>query len=108
MGTDHCAGHFFTQSRFYTEVPDFLYFFSHCASKTMCEAVVEGMGGGVWDRSADARRHPHFETGVLEAVVAWNAPQPYHPEADVFIARSLDHAFPDGWRHAFMHQNART
>jgi len=73
----------------------------------MCEAVVEGMGG-VWDRSADARRHPHFETGVLEAVVAWNAPQPYHPEADVFIARSLDHAFPDGWRHAFMHQNART
>ena len=71
--------------------------YSHIALQKAVD--VEGMGG-VWDRSADARRHPHFETGVLEAVVAWNAPQPYHPEADVFIARSLDHAFPDGWRHA--------
>ena len=97
----------FTMRRFYRNVPDYLYLFSHMATKTMCEAVVEGMGG-VWDRSADPRRHPHFETGVLEAVVAWSAPNPWHPEANLFIAHALDHAFPNGWQHEFAHRNSRT
>ena len=42
-----------------------------CSAKTMCEAVVEGMGG-VWDASAEPRRHPNFETGVEEAIIAWS------------------------------------
>ena len=35
----------FTMSRFFSNVPDYLYLFSHCATKTMCEAVVEGRHG---------------------------------------------------------------
>ena len=58
----------------------------------MCEAVVEGMGG-VWDRVATDRRNVGFDCGVMESVLAWNAPQPYHPAAEAFIARSLDHLF---------------
>ena len=57
------------------------------ATKTACEAVVEGMGG-VWDR---CDRHGNWETAIEEAVVAWNAPQPYHPAAVAFINHSLDH-----------------
>ena len=96
----------FTQPRFYSGVADYLYLYSHCASKSMCEAVVEGMGG-VWDRSADPRRHPAFETGVEEAVIAWSGPQPWHPEATVFISRALAHAFPNGWVKEFVHQDER-
>ena len=57
----------------------------------MCEAVVEGMGG-VWD-AAEPRRHPYFETGVEEAIIAWSAPQPWHPVAKVYIANSIDRYF---------------
>jgi hypothetical protein len=42
--------------------PDFLYLFQHCATKSMCEAVVEGMGG-CWDTSSPDDRHPSFESG---------------------------------------------
>ena len=45
------------------------------------EAVIEGMGS-VWDASSQPSRHPYFETGVEEAVIAWSAPQPWHAEAD--------------------------
>ena len=67
---------------------------------------MEGMGG-VWDRSADVRRNPDFATGVEEAVVAWSAPQPWHPAAMPFINRALAHAFPNGWAHEFAHTDAR-
>ena len=50
----------FTNERFYTDCVDFLYLFQHCATKSMCEAVVEGMGG-CWDKSSPADRHPSFE-----------------------------------------------
>jgi hypothetical protein len=39
----------FTEERFYLECEDYLYLWLHMAWKSMCEAVVEGMGG-VWDR----------------------------------------------------------
>ena len=63
----------FTEPRFYSKVGDFLYLWLHMATKSMCEAVIEGMGG-VWDRS---NRHGSWETAIEEAVVAWNSPQ--HP-----------------------------
>ena len=66
----------FTEPRFYVGVEDYLYLWLHMASKSMCEAVVEGMGG-VWDRVATDRRNVGFDTGVKESVLAWNAPQPY-------------------------------
>jgi len=49
----------FTNERFYTGCRDFLYLFQHCACKTMCEAVVESMGG-TWDRSSPDDRNPSF------------------------------------------------
>ena len=52
----------FTNERFYPDCLDFLYLFQHCATKSMCEAVVEGMGG-CWDKSSPADRHPSFEAG---------------------------------------------
>ena len=72
----------------------------------MCEAVVEGMGG-IWDRCATDRRNVGFETGVVESVLAWNAPPPYHPSADAFIARSLEHLFGGAgkWKKAFTHND---
>ena len=39
----------FTEQRFYVGCEDYLYLWLHMACKSMCEAVVEGMGG-VWDR----------------------------------------------------------
>ena len=85
----------FTMSRFYEGVPDHTCISSltACATKTMCEAVVEGMGG-VWDRSASDRRHPSFQAGVQEAVIAWSAPQPWHREAEAFICRALSELYP--------------
>ena len=52
----------FTKERFSSDCPDFLYLFKHCATKSMCEAVVEGMGG-CWDKSSPDDRHPSFEYG---------------------------------------------
>ena len=59
----------------------YLYLWLHMACKSMCEAVVEGMGG-VWDR---CDRQGNWVTATLEAVVAWNTPKPYHPAAVAFI-----------------------
>ena len=86
---------------------DFLYLFQHCATKTSCEAVVEGMGS-VWDESATERRHVGFESGVHDAVVAYSAPAPHLPEADQFITRALNTYFeggPDKWN--FKNEDAR-
>ena len=87
----------FTNPRLYKDVHDYLYLFAHMATKTLCEAVVEGMGG-VWDASAEPRRHPNFATGVLEAVVAWSAPQPWHAAAKPFINAALAHRFRNSKR----------
>ena len=70
----------------------YLHLFAHCALKTMNEAVVEGMGS-MWDASADAVRHPTFQESLEEAVIAWSAPQPFHPEAVPFVNRSLTHLY---------------
>ena len=82
----------FTQERFYLDVDGFLYLFQHMATKSMCEAVIEGMGG-MWDRCATDGRHPSFETGQEEAVIAWSAPQPYHPAAVDFIRHTFNDVF---------------
>ena len=62
------------------------------ATKTCCEAVVEGMGS-VWDQCTDPVRHPRFEVGAKEAVIAWNAPAAYLPEAEPFVSRALSRHF---------------
>ena len=62
------------------------------ATKTMCEAVVEGMGS-VWDQCTDPHRHPHFEMGAKEAVIAWTAPAAYKAEAGPFVERALNRHF---------------
>jgi len=43
----------------------------------------------------------------MESVLAWNAPQPYHPAAEAFIARSLDHLFGGAgkWKTHFTHND---
>ena len=101
----------FTNPRFYNGCHDYLYLWQHCATKTMCEAVVEGMGS-VWDAAATPIRHPKFETGVEEAVIAWSAPWPWHPSAVPFLNRSLDHLFGsrEKWVNgaAFHHTDQRT
>jgi hypothetical protein len=106
----------FTKYRFYADVHAYLYVFQQCATKSMCEAVVEGMGS-VWAASATKGRHPQFWSGSEEAVIAWSAPQPYHAEAGSFIKHSLNKCFG---RHTsgalrgqlkswdFTHTNART
>ena len=40
----------------------------------------------VWDR---CDRQGNWVTATEEAVIAWNAPQPYHPVAVPFINRAL-------------------
>ena len=75
-----------TQEQFYGDCGDILYLFLHMATKAMCEAVVEGMGG-MWDRCSPDERHQSFETGALEAVIAWSAPPCYHPTATPFITK---------------------
>ena len=82
----------FTSEKLYVDVDAYLYIFQHCACKTMCEAVIEGMGG-VWDKCAKPERHLSFEESAREAVLAWSAPQPWHPEAVPFINHSLNEVF---------------
>ena len=96
----------FTLARFYTDCHDYLYFYSHMATKTMCEAVVEGMGS-TWDECATDGRHLSLEHGMQEAVLAWSAPQPWHPEAKAFITHSLNHLF-GGRAWNFHHDQDRT
>ena len=71
----------------------------------MCEAVVEGMGG-IWDRS---ERGGNWITACIEAVVAWNAPKPYHPAAVAFVNHSLDHwaGGAGKWHDRFTHHDSR-
>jgi hypothetical protein len=97
----------FTNPRFYTDCSDFLYLFQHCATKSMCEAVVEGMGG-CWDKSSPDDRHPSFCSGIEEAVIAWSAPQPFHPEAKAFVAKALRGLFGEDYSSHFHHTNSRT
>jgi hypothetical protein len=93
----------FTEARFYHGCEDYLYLWLHMATKSMCEAVVEGMGG-VWDR---CDRQGNWQTAIEEAVIAWNAPKPYHPSAKAFINHSLNHwaGGEDRWIGRFNHQN---
>ena len=67
----------------------------------MCEAVVEGMGG-VWDR---CDRQGNWVTATEEAVIAWNAPQPYHPVAVPFINRALENWGGLNWEDRFHHND---
>ena len=82
----------FTKPRFFHDCGDYLYLFQQMATKTQCEAVVEGMGS-VWDQCTDPHRHPRFEVGAKEAVIAWTAPAAYLPEAAPFLSRALNRHF---------------
>ena len=82
----------FTKAAFTTDCGDYLYLYQQMATKTCCEAVVEGMGS-VWDQCTDPVRHPRFEVGAKEAVIAWNAPAAYLPEAEPFVSRALSRHF---------------
>jgi hypothetical protein len=44
--------------------------------------------GSVWDRCATPGRHLNFTAGAQEAVICWNAPQPY-TDCDDFCDRAL-------------------
>ena len=62
--------------------------------------------GGMWDKSASDERHPNFETGAEEAVIAWSAPHAWHPEAKEFVNSALNHCFKgEAWN--FTHTDAR-
>ena len=98
-------GDVFTTRSLYDGCGLFLYLFQHCASKTMCEAVVEGMGS-VWDASSGARRHQRFEVSVKEAVIAWTAPQPYQDVANPFLTAALNRHF-NGKPWNFVHTDMR-
>ena len=63
--------------------------------------------GAVWDRAADPRRHPDFESGAEAAIVAYNAPHSHQEGATEFVTCTLDHHFGDmKWN--FQHQDQRT
>ena len=91
----------FTDARFYSCCKNYLYLWTHMATKSMCEAVVEGMGG-VWDR---CDRQGNWVTATEEAVIAWNAPQPYHPVAVPFINRALENWGGLNWEDRFHHND---
>jgi hypothetical protein len=67
---------------------DILYLIAHMASKSMCEAVIEGMGG-VWSDCSGDKRHLSLQASAEEAMLSWSAPQPWHPEAVPFIKVSV-------------------
>ena len=96
-----------TEPRFYQGCGDFWYLFKHMACKTSNEAVVEGMGSE-WDLCTSATRHLAFETGTKEAIVCYNGPPPYRPEAKPFLRRALNTYFeggPEKWN--FEHEDRR-
>ena len=101
-----------TRQRFYEGIDEYLYLLQHCAAKSQCEAVLEGMGSQ-WDRSAEGGRHPTFTVSQQEAMISYNAPPAYLPEAKPFVRRALDHHFgvkdpaerPEKWN--FTHRDAR-
>ena len=94
-----------TTESLHTDVHDYLYLFEHCAAKTMCEAVVEGMGS-VIDKASRPDRHLGLEEATEEAIIAYSAPQPWHPEAREFIRHSLNDVF-GGDRWDFTHHDGR-
>ena len=51
------------------------------------------------------KRHPDLTSSMEEAVVAWNAPQPFHPEAKQFVAKSLSDLFGSDYSDHFHHTN---
>jgi hypothetical protein len=63
--------------------------------------------GGVRDRCARPERHISFEAGVQEAVVCWNAPKPYHVDANDFLEHALSLNFKGAAWH-FTHTSAAT
>ena len=70
-------------------------------------ATQKGKGWAHPGYSFDAR-HPTFEQGAEEGVIAWSAPQPFHPEAVPFVNAALRHHFgggPDKWN--FTHSDQR-
>ena len=69
----------------------YLYLWVHCATKTHNEAVVEAMGSK-WDAAARDARHLHLKPATEEAVIAWSAPHPWHPERG---GRRLLHQRPE-------------
>lgn len=91
--------------RFYKGCEDYLYLFSHCAAKSMCEAVIEGCGS-MWDRQA--RHHPSFDVGTKRAVIAWSAPWPWHPAAKTFVNHALADLFKGSVHGHFHHINKQT
>ena len=96
-----------TEPRFYEGCGDFWHLFKHMACKTSNEAVVEGMGSQ-WDLCTSPTRHLAFETGVKEAVICYNGPPPYRPEAKPFLHRALNTYFeggPEKWN--FEHEDKR-
>ena len=96
-----------TEPRFYEGCGDFWHLFKHMACKTSNEAVVEGMGSE-WDLCTSPTRHLAFETGVKEAVICYNGPPPYRPEAKPFLHRALNTYFeggPEKWN--FEHEDKR-
>ena len=77
----------------------YLYLWVHCATKTHNEAVVEAMGSK-WDAAARDARHLHLKPATEEAVIAWSAPHPWHPEAAAFCTNALN-------RHAGVNRNGK-
>ena len=47
--------------------------------------------GGVWSDCSGDKRHLSLEASAEEAMVCWSAPQPWHPEAKVFINHAINH-----------------
>ena len=78
----------------------YLYLWVHCATKTHNEAVVEAMGSK-WDAAARDARHLHLKPATEEAVIAWSAPHPWHPEAAAFCTNALN-------RHARVNRKSET
>ena len=55
-----------------------------------------------------SERGGNWITACIEAVVAWNAPKPYHPAAVAFVNHSLDH-WAGGvgkWHDRFTHRDS--
>ena len=70
----------------------YLYLWLQNATKTHNAAVVEAMGS-MWDAAARDVRHLVLRPATEEAVIAWSAPQAWHPEAHTFCTRALNRHF---------------
>ena len=73
----------------------------------MCGRVVRRCRmGSVWDLAADAKRGSNFLYSQKEAMIAYNGPPAYTPEAKPFVARALNHHFK-GKEWNFVHRDAK-